>query len=194
MFNSKKVTFSILIILACMLIVLGCSSPPKKLDSSISGPQLIVNPGCIRLGVVKLMGTKIAFVELKPTNIVFEGSGFKPKDSVFITLTGTNQTKIVVAEAPIQPDGTFKAEVSKLTKITEILRADAGFEINEKYEEFIIITQPPIPKGIYIAKVTCMSSNLTAETKLTVKGPSIFNGLMDWLGKKKGKIRDRRGK
>ena len=181
-------------VLVCLFIVWGCASNPKTLDRSITGPQLIVNPESIRLGVVKLMGTKIAFVELKPTNIVFEGSGFKPKDSVFVTLIGPNETKVVVAEAPIQPDGTFQAEVSKLTKITEFLKADAGFEIKEKYEEFIIITQPPIPEGVYTAKVTCMSSDLTAETKLTVKGPSTFNSLMDWLGKKKGKIRDKRVK
>ena len=194
MSNQKKVGSWKLMILVCLFIVWGCASNPKTLDRSITGPQLIVNPESIRLGVVKLMGTKIAFVELKPTKIVFEGSGFKPKDSVFITLIGPNETKIVVAEAPIQPDGTFKAEVSKLTKITEFLKADAGFEIKEKYEEFIIITQPPIPEGVYTAKVTCMSSDLTAETKLTVKGPSTFNSLMDWLGKKKGKIRDKRVK
>ena len=194
MSNQKKVGSWKLMILVCLFIVWGCASNPKTLDRSITGPQLIVNPESIRLGVVKLMGTKIAFVELKPTNIVFEGSGFKPKDSVFVTLIGPNETKVVVAEAPIQPDGTFQAEVSKLTKITEFLKADAGFEIKEKYEEFIIITQPPIPEGVYTAKVTCMSSDLTAETKLTVKGPSTFNSLMDWLGKKKGKIRDKRVK
>ena len=194
MSNQKKVGSWKLMVLVCLFIVWGCASNPKTLDRSITGPQLIVNPESIRLGVVKLMGTKIVFVELKPTNIVFEGSGFKPKDSVFITLIGPNETKIVVAEAPIQPDGTFQAEVSKLTKITEFLKADAGFEIKEKYEEFIIITQPPIPEGVYTAKVTCMSSDLTAETKLMVKGPSTFNSLMDWLGKKKGKIRDKRVK
>jgi len=190
----RKILFWRLMVLVCLFIVWGCASNPKTLDRSITGPQLIVNPESIRLGVVKLIGTKIAFVELKPTNIVFEGSGFKPKDSVFVTLIGPNETKVVVAEAPIQPDGTFKAEVSKLTKITEFLKADAGFEIKEKYEEFIIITQPPIPEGVYTAKVTCMSSDLTAETKLMVKGPSTFNSLMDWLGKKKGKIRDKRVK
>ena len=194
MSNQKKVGSWKLMILVCLFIVWGCASNAKTLDRSITGPQLIVNPESIRLGVVKLMGTKIAFVELKPTNIVFEGSGFKPKDSVFVTLIGPNETKVVVAEAPIQPDGTFQAEVSKLTKITEFLKADAGFEIKEKYEEFIIITQPPIPEGVYTAKVTCMSSDLTAETKLMVKGPSTFNSLMDWLGKKKGKIRDKRVK
>jgi hypothetical protein len=94
-----------------------------------------------------------------------------------------------VAEALIQPAGSFKAEVSKLTKITEILRADAGFEINKKYKEFVIITQPPIPEGVYTAKVICMKSTMTAETKLAVKGPSILDSTKDLLGKMLGKIR-----
>ena len=194
MSNQQKMNPWKVLVLVSLMAILGCASNHKTLDRSITGPQVIVNPESIRLGVVKLLGTKIAFVELKPTNIVFEGSGFKPKDSIFITLTGPNQTKVVLAEATIQPDGIFKAEVSKLTKITEILRADAGFEIKEKYEEFIILTQPPIPEGVYTVKVTCMSSDLTAETKLAVKGPTLFNRMMDWLGKKKGKIQDRRVK
>jgi hypothetical protein len=194
MSNHPKMSFWKLLVLVSLITILGCASNQRALDRSMTGPQIIVNPESIRLGVVKLLGTKIAFLELKPTNIVFEGSGFKPKESIFITLTGPNQTKVVLAEATIQPDGIFKTEVSKLTKITEILRADAGFEFKEKYEEFIILTQPPIPEGIYTAKVICMSSDLTAETKMTVKGPTIFNRLMDWLGKKKGKIQDKRPK
>lgn len=190
--NQKKGLSGKLMVLVCLTVLLGCASNPSALDRSAARPQMIVNPESIRLGIVQLMGTKIAFLELKPTDIVFEGSGFKPKDSVFVTLTGPDQAKIVVAEAMIQPDGTFKAEVSKLTKLTEILRADAGFEIKEKYEEFVIVTQPPIPEGIYTAKVTCMSSDLAAETKLAVKSPTIFNRLIDWLGKKKGKIQDKR--
>jgi len=163
----------------CLLIISSCSSPPKKLDLSESGPQLIVNPETIRLGIAKVLDT----------NILFEGSGFKAKDSIYIELLGPNQTKLVVAESLIQPDGTFKAEVSKLTRITEILRADASFEIEKKYKEFVIITQPPIPEGVYTAKVTCMSSDMTAETKLNVKGPSILDSTKDFLGKKLGKIR-----
>jgi hypothetical protein len=180
----KLVVSVFLILIGGVFVLSGCSSPPKKLDPSVSGPQLIVNPESIRLGVAKVLDSKI----------VFDGSGFKPKDSIFIELLGPNQTKLVVAEALIQPDGTFKAEVSKLTKITEILRADAGFEINKKYKEFVIITQPPIPGGVYTAKVTCMSSDMTAETKLTVKGPSIVDSTKDLLGRMLGKIRYKKDK
>ena len=103
MFAQKSFRFLGLITLVCFSIVSGCASPPKTLDPSVSGPQLIVNPECIRLGVVKM----------RDTNIVFEGSGFqtKPGDSVLITLTGPNETKVIAAEAPIQQNGTFKAAV-----------------------------------------------------------------------------------
>jgi hypothetical protein len=155
----------------------GCSSPPKTLDRSVSGPQVIGNPETIRLGIAKLA---------KKTNLVFEGSGFKPGDSIFITLLGPNETKAIVAEAPIQADGTFKAVVPPLTKVMEILRGDITF--NDKFENVIVISQPPIPKGVYTAKVTSMLSNLTAETKLNVKGPTVIDSLTDWLGKVTGKI------
>jgi hypothetical protein len=174
---------SVSLVSVCLLMLSGCSSHPKKLDPSKSGPQVIVNPETIRLGIAKVLDTKI----------LFEGSGFKPKESIYIELLGPNQTKLVVGESLIQPDGTFKTEVSKLTKITEILRADANFEIEKKYKEFVIITQPPIPKGVYTAKVVCMSSDMTAETKLTVKGPSIVDSTKDLLGKMLGKIRYKKG-
>ena len=171
----------------CLLMLSGCSSPPKKLDPSKSGPQVIVNPETIRLGVAKLMAT----------NIVFEGAGFKPGDSIFITLLGPKEAKAIVAEAPIKSDGTFKAELgessmSKLTKAMEILRGD--IVADEKFQPIVVITQPPIPEGIYTVKVTSMLSNLTAETKLTVKGPSVIDSLKDWLGKLTGKIQYKKTK
>ncbi|MFH1239145.1 MAG: hypothetical protein V1653_03430, partial [bacterium] len=60
------------------IFTLGCTAPPKVLDRSFSGPQVVMNPQVIPLGVAKLMDT----------NIVFNGSGFQPGDSVFISLIG----------------------------------------------------------------------------------------------------------
>ena len=185
MLNSKKVLLSSLMILACLMIILsGCSSTPKKLDPSIKGPQMIVNPECVRLGVVKM----------RDTNIVFEGAGFQAKvgDSVLITLTGPNETKVIAAEAPIQKEGTFKAVVPPLTKIMEFLRGDVTF--NEKFENVVVISQPPIPKGIYMAKAESMISKQTAETKLTVKGKTVIDSFKDWIGKLKGKIQYKESK
>lgn len=169
-------------ILACLIVLLGCTNPPKTLDPSISGPQVVVNPETIRLGVVWM----------RDTNIVFEGAGFqsKPEDSVLITLTGPNETKVIAAEAPIKPDGTFKATVPPLTKIMEFLRADVTF--NDKFEYVVVVSQPPIPEGIYTAKVESMMSKQTAETKLTVKGKTVIDSLKDWIGKLKGRIQVQR--
>ena len=176
--NHQKISLWKLTILACLIIVSGCASPPKTLDPSISGPQLIVNPETVRLGVVKM----------RDTNIVFEGSGFQAKagDSVLIILTGPNETKVIAAEAPIQQNGTFKATVPPLTKIMEFLKADVTF--NEKFENVVVISQPPIPKGAYKAKVESMISKETAETKLIVKGKTVIDSLKDWIGKLTGKI------
>jgi hypothetical protein len=191
--RQQKIRFWKLEILACLIMVggvfisPGCASPPKTLDRSVPGPQVIVNPGSIRLGVAKLMDTVI----------VFEGSGFKPGDSIFITLLGPNETKAIVAEGPIKPDGTFKVElgkssINKLTKAMEILKAD--IVPNEKFEPVVVISQPPIPKGLYTVKVTSMMSSLTAETKLTVKGPTVIDSVMDWIGGLTGKIKHKKTK
>lgn len=185
--RSKKMIFWSLMLLVTFLVASGCSNTPKTLDRTITGPQIIVNPESIRLGVAKLMDTVI----------VFEGSGFKPGDSIFITLLGPNETKAIVAEAPIKPDGTFMAElgkssIAKLTKAMEILKAD--IVPNEKFEPVVVISQPPIPKGVYTVKVTCMMSPLTAETKLEVKGPTVIDSVMDWIGGLTGKIKHKKSK
>jgi len=182
MSTRKRICFWRLTIWLCLIIVLGCLNPTKTLDRSISGPQIIVNPETIRLGVAKVMGTEIAF----------EGAGFKPGDSVLITLLGPKETKVIAAEAPIKPDGTFIAKVSKLTRAMEVLQADIGFD--ENFKDYIIITQPPIPEGVYTAKAESMISKLTAETKLTVKGPTLIDSLKDWIGKVTGKIQHKKVK
>jgi hypothetical protein len=178
----KPVVSVFLILIGGVFVLSGCSSPPKTLDRSVSGPQVIVNPESIRLGIAKLMAT----------DIVFEGAGFKPGDSIFISLLGPEETKAIVAEAQIKQDGTFRAELgqssmSKLTKAMEILRGD--IEANEKFEPIVVITKPPIPEGTYTVKVTSMLSKQTAETKLNVKGPSIVDRTKDLLGRMLGKIR-----
>lgn len=175
---------SIAVLMTAVLFFLSAKQQLRQSKEEIAlfkGPRVAVEPQTVRLGVAKVLGTKI----------VFEGSGFEPNDSIYVELIGPNQVKLIVAEALTKPDGTFRAEVGKLAKITELLRADASFEITEKYEykELIIVTQPPIPEGVYTVKVVCMLSKLTAETKLAVKGPSILDDAKDFLGRMTGKIR-----
>lgn len=169
-------------VLTCLIIVWGCTNAPKTLDPSVTGPQVIVNPEFIRLSVSKL----------KDTNIVFEGSGFKSGDSVLVTLIGPNETRVFIAEAPIKPDGTFKTSVHPLAKFMEILRADVTFD--EKFQNVVVISQPPIPKGVYRAKAGSMISKQTAETKMTVKGPTVIDSLKDWIGGLTGKIKHKKEK
>ncbi len=109
-----------------------------------------------------------------------------------ITLTGPNDTKVIAAEAPIQKDGTFKAVVPPLTKIMEFLKADVTFD--EKFQNVVVISQPPIPKGDYTARAESMISKQRAETKLTVKGKTVIDTLKDWIGGLKGRIQHKKEK
>jgi len=182
MHKEKRMVFGKLMLWIWLIIAWGCTSTPNTLDRSVSGPQAIVNPETIRLSVSKL----------KDTIIVFEGSGFRSGDSVLVTLLGPKETRVFVAEAPVKPDGTFKAPVSPLTRFMEILKADVTFD--EKFQNVVVISQPPIPEGVYTARIRSMISKQSAETKLNVKGPSMIDRLKDWIGGLTGKIKHKKGK
>ena len=171
----------IFLIAACgVFLISGCSQPAKALDKSVTAPQLIVNPGTVRVGVAKIMDT----------NIVFSGSGFEPGDSVFIELLDVpkngQKLDIAIADAEVDKDGIFHASVSKLTKISDFLRASLG--TNKKGENAPVITGPPMPPGTYTARAKSMLADIKAECTLEVKGPSLFDRIKDWLGVKLGKI------
>ena len=179
--NFKKVlTIISLLIFSSIFLISGCSETVKTLDQGIKGAQLIVNPGTVRLGVAKMKGTKI----------VFSGSGFEPGDSVFIKLLNVpvngKKVDLSVAAADVEKNGTFNAGVGILTKISDFLRAKLGS--NEKMENIIIVTNPPMPAGAYTARAVSMLSDKKAECTLNVKGPSLIDRLKDWLGVKLGKI------
>ena len=165
-------------------VLAGCSAGPQTFNPDSSGPQLIVNPESVSLGTASLLKAKI----------VFGGFGFAPGDSVFVTVFGPDETKVVVADGKVDADGKFTAPIGKLAKITGILKGNVSgtYAADGKYKQFVVITQPPIPAGIYTAKVTSMSSDKTAQTKFTFKKPSIVDRLKDWLGKRMGKIKDKR--
>lgn len=179
--NFKKVlTIISLLTLSSIFLISGCSETIKTLDQGIKGPQIIVNPGTIRLGVAKMKGT----------TIVFSGSGFQPGDSVFIKLLDVpvngKKVDLSVAAADVEKNGTFNAKVGILTKISDFLRAKLGS--NEKMENIIIVTNPPMPAGAYTARAVSMLADKKAECTLNVEGPSMIDRLKDWLGVKLGKI------
>ena len=157
----------------------------KKGKIKIVAPMITVKPSKVSLGVASLMGT----------DIVFEGIRFEPDDSVYITLMGPGGTDSVVAESKVQPDGTFSAKVSTLAKVTEILRGDIEFDTYSEegeYDTVLVITQEPIPAGSYTARATGLLSDQKADAELTFKSPSRIDRIKDWIGKKKGKIQDKR--
>ncbi len=161
-------------------ILMGCATTPKEFNPDIRGPQLIVEPETIRLGVATL----------KDTPVVFRGKGFEPGDSVFVELLGVEKrgerVNLPIADGDVDKAGYFKAEVGTLVKVSELLRAKLGS--NEEMETIIIITQPPIPVGTYTARATSMESDKTAECKVVVEGPGLFDRFKDWLGGLMGKI------
>jgi hypothetical protein len=170
-----------IISLIAIFMFIGCASSPAEFRAGSSGPQIIVDPDTIRLGVAKLSGT----------HILFKGKGFDPGDSVFIKLLEVDKdgkkVDIPIADAEVDKNGYFISEVGILPKINDMLRAELGS--NEKMETIIVITQPSISEGVYTVKAISMESNKTAETSLTIKGPTILDRIKDWVGVLLGKIK-----
>jgi len=170
---------TVLILTTGLFFLSGCKKT-NKLNPEVSDPQIIVNPDNIRLGVARV--TK--------TEIVFQGSGFQPDDSVFISLIGPDDIKVVVADSRVYPDGKFTAKVTPLAKVTGILKASitGTFAADGRYNQILVITRDPIPTGAYTAVATGMISNQKAEVKFTISKPDLIDNIKDWLGKKAGKI------
>ena len=73
-FCDVSIKIGLIFFLSAFMMV-GCASSPVEFKGDASGPQILVDPDTIRLGVAKLSGTQI----------LFKGRGFDPGDSVFIT-------------------------------------------------------------------------------------------------------------
>lgn len=187
----QKKGFSRLLLLTGMVIVAGafllftgCATVPKTLNSAVAGPQVIVNPDSISIGAATLLGTKI----------VFEGSGYPVDDDVFITLYGPKGIEPTVADGKVQADGKFTATVGLLAKVTGMLNANISgtYKKDGSYDQFVVLTKPAIPAGVYKVVATAMLSGQTAETTLIIKDPSIGDGIKNLLAEMLGKIQDKR--
>jgi tetrahydromethanopterin S-methyltransferase subunit F len=209
---SKILFLAVVVMTGCGFVFSGCAQRgPNIINPAVTGPQVIVKPDAISLGVATLMAT----------DIVFEGAGFQPGDSVFISLAKPDQTKgaitnrivnpdgtftivspggfdstgLVVAQSKVNQDGAFTATVGILAKVNDILRADLAIDTyseDAEYKNTLVLTQEPVPAGVYTARATGMLSDQTAETTLIINNPSITDRLKDWIGKKMGKIQDKR--
>lgn len=181
--NTSKIICSLLIIAAGCFLLLGCKGV-NKLSPDTDAPQMVVNPDIIRLGVAHVTGT----------DIIFEGSGFKPDDSVFISLVGPDNLQVAIADGNVYRDGTFRAKVTPLAKITGILKANitGTYGADGTYRQILVITREPIPPGVYKAIARGMISNQQAEADFTVSKPALTDRIKDWLGVKMGKIQVRK--
>jgi hypothetical protein len=171
---------------ALLLTLGGCApAPVKTLDTSLKGPQVVANPALIPLGVADLMAFKM--------NI--EGAGFRPGDTVLLSLVGQKDVEVSISLARVEPNGTFRAEFAdsqqaSLSKVIGILRAST--RMNEKMEPVVILTQPTIPPGVYRLRATSLIAPLTAETPVEVVRSGLTGKIKDTLGKWLGKIEDKR--
>ena len=168
------------ICISMVFMFAGCAAPPKKFDPGIKGPQMIVEPGAVSVGVVSMLRTPL----------VFKGKGFDPEDSVFITLInvkkGDKFVHVPIADGEVDKNGFFTAKVSTLVKVSELLNAKLGS--NKKMETTVIVSKPPIAPGTYTARAVSMESDKIAVCKLVIEAPWGLDGLKDWIGKSKGKI------
>ena len=179
-FLSHWMFLSGLFFISMIFVFAGCAAPPKPFDPGIKGPQMLVEPGTISVGVVSMLRTPI----------VFRGKGFDPEDSVFITLLnvkkGDKVVHVTIAAGDVDKNGFFTAKVSTLAKVSELLNAKLGS--NKKLETTIIVSQPPIAPGKYTARAVSMESDKIAVCKLVIEAPWGLDDFKDWVGKKKGKI------
>lgn len=181
---SRVLVLAGLLFFGATLLLAGCATQPQALDPAVTDPQLIVEPTSISLGVATLAGT----------DIVFKGSGFRPEDTVFVTLYGPEDTELAVADGVVGADGTFSAQVGLLSKVVGILRAGIVQSFDEEGNpvQYMHLTEPTIPAGLYTARAYSMLTDRYADTELLVRHPSGVDNLKDWLGGKLGKIKDER--
>lgn len=159
----------------------GCAGPVHRLDDALAGPQLVVNPDTLRLGVAKVM----------KTDVVFSGAGFSPEEKIMVVLRGNGPaTKGVVVPlgyGTADAEGRFTVSVEKKMKIYNLLKADVTF--GEK-GAIVLVSGPPVPAGTYTARATGYRSDRQAACALTLAPPSLFDRVKDRLARMLGKIEE----
>ncbi|MDY6904274.1 MAG: hypothetical protein SWH61_06285 [Thermodesulfobacteriota bacterium] len=173
--------FVVAVLMGFLLVTAGCGHAPMEFTENAAGPQIIVEPPVISTGIATLVNS---------TTLIFKGKGFPAGDAVFINIQKTETAEPVgplfIADATVQPDGTFSTEVEKIVKINELLRANLG--LNDEMEKIIVVSKSPIPAGIYTVHAECMKSDQTAQSRLIVEDASMGESFKDWLGGLLGKI------
>ena len=171
----------LLVTLLLIFMTAGCAKSPRTFDPALKGPQVMVEPESVSLGVVTLVKTPI----------VFKGKGFDPNDSVFVSILnvkkGDKTVDLPIAEGEADKDGNFTAPVGTISKVSDILNAQIAS--NENLETVIIVNQSTIPAGTYTAKAISFNSDETATCEITFKEPLLLDAMMDMLGRLSGKVK-----
>ena len=177
-FNRRSMVKIGFIFVVAIMLSIGCSSGPKSLkafDENIKNPQLIVAPETISLGVATIMGT----------DIIFKGRAFGPKEKIMLVLRGIDEknkeVEITLGFGKTGEDGNFTEEVDKMSKVFNILRADAEFLPDDK--KVLLISIPPIPEGIYEATAVGNISDRKAKCTLIFQDPTIIDKIKDFVGR-----------
>lgn len=169
-----------LVFFSMVLMVAGCTSEPKQFDDSIKGPQVIVEPSTFHLGIVRIL-TK---------DILFKGKGFSPGEGYCVDLTGLEDSNrdidVPICCGTVDEDGNFNDKAQTLVKADYLLNADVT---TGKKGYLIIINKPPIPQGNYLATAKGFESKKSAQTHVTIKGPTLKDYLIDLVGQLLGKVK-----
>lgn len=163
-----------------VLMVAGCTPEPKQFNDSIKGPQVIVEPSTLHLGIVRILSK----------DIFFKGRGFGPGEGYCVDLTGLEDVNrdinVPICCGTVDKEGNFSDKAQTLVKADYLLNADVT---TGKKGYLIIINKPPIPQGSYLATATGFDSKKAAQTRITITGPTLKDHLMDWVGQILGKVK-----
>ncbi len=173
--NMGKIGFIFLVI---FMTFMGCSSgskPLKTFDENIKAPQLIVTPETLSLGAATVMGT----------DIMLKGTAFGPEEKIMLVLKGIEEKnsdiEITLGFGKTGNDGSFTDEVDAMSKLFNILRADVEYLDNDN--KVMIISQPPIPGGIYEVVAVGAVSDRKAKCTLILQDPTFIDNIKDFVGR-----------
>ena len=177
--HACRSVFFLFAVLALLSLAAGCGGPVHRLDETLAGPQLVVNPDVLRLGVAKVL----------KTDIVFSGAGFSPEEKIMVVLRGddpgTKDAVVPLGYGTADARGRFTVTVEKKMKIYNLLNADVTF--GEK-GAIVLVSGPPVPAGDYTARATGYSSDRRAACTMTLAPPSFFDRIKDRIARMLGKI------
>lgn len=182
MVGRKRLFVLSVALLTCVVAVAACSKRkslpmPAGLFDNYPGPQIAVEPRNVRLGISTMLKTPI----------VIGGTGFQKGDSVFVDMVTDdveNPRKIPIDAGDVGDDGSFLIEVSRDTKLIEILRMTV-----DPVDKKPTVVGDPIATGAYTLRATSVNSDRRAECVIIFDPPSKMDKIKDRISALFGKIK-----